>query len=505
MKKLLCLLLAGLMLIGTVGCANEGDETGDTGAVGTSAVSEAETEDPNFACDLPENLDFGGQEVMIIFKDATGRQDELVSDGSGSLVSEAVHTRNVTVEEMLKIKLVTTPSDDVVNAQKLDIEGGVGAFPIVTNGIYMAITPVMEGRYINLTPLNNIDVTKHYWAQGFNDIVTFTDEQMQFLASGPLAISMTRYMYLTIYNKELFEDHKEKDLYEVVKTGDWTLDYQYSVLTGKYIEKDGNNKPSEGDFYGFVTGDTISVDPYMVASDTHMITKDPETYTLSWNNSAVAQLTDLCTKVQKIYNDQSTYVYKTDSYDDVKRTYIINMFNEEKAMMATTLFLQMELNFEALSELAYGIAPIPKLNKEQENYQSYVQDQVSTFGISAVVGDKDEQEKMAAVLEALAYHSYNIVRPAYYETTLSQRYMQDPQSSEVLDMIYNSMYFDFSSSCSNIFTDCVVRDRLRPILSGSSNTVASSARTWQSAVSKGLANKVNKSLNKLRPSVLEGN
>ena len=43
----------------------------------------------------------------------------------------------------------------------------------------------------------------------------------------------------------------------------------------------------------------------------------------------------------------------------------------------------------------------------------------------------------------------------------------------------------FSSSCSNIFTGCVIRDNLRPILSGSNNRpVASSTRGWQRQVEK---------------------
>ena len=127
---------------------------------------------------------------------------------------------------------------------------------------------------------------------------------------------------------------------------------------------------------------------------------------------------------------------------------------------------------------------MPKFSEIQKSYYSYVQDQVTCFGISAVVGDTERQEMLAAVLEAMAYHSYKLVRPAYYETALSERYMQDPQSKEVLDMIFDTLYFDFSSSCSNIFPGCVIRDNLRPILSGKKNTVSSSTRSWQRQIDR---------------------
>ena len=127
-----------------------------------------------------------------------------------------------------------------------------------------------------------------------------------------------------------------------------------------------------------------------------------------------------------------------------------------------------------------------KFSEIQKSYYSYVQDQVSCFGISSVVGDTDRQEMLAAVLEAMAYHSYKLVRPAYYETALSERYMQDPQSKEVLDTIFDTLCFDFSSSCSNIITGCVIRDNLRPILSGTNTNISSSTRSWQRQVERAL-------------------
>jgi hypothetical protein len=284
-----------------------------------------------------------------------------------------------------------------------------------------------------------------------------------------------------------------------VKAGEWTLDYQLSIAKDHYVDKDGDAKASEGDFYGFITGDTISVDPYMVASDIHMITKDPDTGDMIYNAAAVAELSDLCDKLHLLYQNESTYVYKGATYDDVPYNYIIDHFTDGNALMVTTMFLKMETNYDALAALSYGIAPMPKFDTLQESYYSYVQDQVSCFGISAVVGDTDRQEMLAAVLEAMAYHSYKLVRPAYYETALSERYMQDPESKEVLDMIFDTLYFDFSSTCSNVFTSCVIRDNLRPILSGLNNRpVTSTTKSWQRTVEKHLVS-YNEKLESIKP------
>ena len=490
MKKLLCLLLAALMMLSMAACATGGDDPSGDESKNQGTVNEQETADPNYTCDLPSNLDYKGATIGILYADVNNKGDELVSESLGlGVVSDAVYERNLAVQEMLKVTFEYFAEDNatkVTDSMTLDIQGGQGDYPIVVNGTYMAVQPAMEGKYLNLSALENIDTSKHYWTQGYNDMVTFTDDNMQFLASGPVAISMFRFMYLTLYNKTLFNDNRIPDLYETVKEGKWTLDYQYSIAKDHYVDKDGDAKASDGDFYGFVTGDTISVDPYMVAADIHMIVKDPDTGDLMYNESALSNLTDLCDKVQLLYNNESTYVYKGATNDDVPYNYIIDHFTDGNALMITTMFLKMETNFEALAPMSYGIAPMPKFSENQKNYYSYVQDQVSCFGISSVVGDPESQEMLAAVLEAMAYHSYKLVRPAYYETALSERYMQDPQSKEVLDTIFDTLYFDFSSSCSNIFTSCVIRDQLRPILSGKKNTVASSTRSWKRSVEKAL-------------------
>ena len=490
MKKSLALLLASILLLlpllTACGQSTDGSQ-GNDGTGDTTGTIEQVTVDPNYVCDLPSDLKYGGQDVTVLYNGGNGRKDELVSEKLGNgVVADAVYERNLAVDEMLDVRLQFIEAKNMKEDMTQDIQSGAAEYEIVANATTAAVIPAMDGQYLNLNALENIDTTKHYWTQGYNEMATFTSEDIQFLASGPIAISMFRYMYLTLYNKTLFDDYKIPDLYETVKAGEWTLDYQYSIVKDHYVDKDGNSKRSEGDFYGFVTGDTVSVDPYMVASNLHMIIRDPDTGDLTYNIDAQRGLSDLCDKTQLLYNDDSVFVYKSATYDDVGLNYIINHFSDGNAMMVTTMFYAMETNFESLAAMSYGIAPMPKFDKNQKSYSSYVQDQVNCFGISAGIGNPDRQEKCAAALEAMAYHSYLLVRPAYYETALSERYMQDPQSKEVLDLIFDSLNFDFSSAWSDILGANNIRNILRTLLSGSKNTIASSTKSWQRAVQRQL-------------------
>lgn len=507
MKRMLCLVLAALMCLSTLAMVACGTTTEEPPAVeesknaSTSAEQneEQETENFDYVCDLPNDLDYGGETINFLFADRPGREDELVSEGgiNSGAISSAVYERNVTVEEQLKVALELIPNDTdtVASDLKLDYQSGTCEYDLIADGTYKAITPVIEGCYKDLNQTEYLDTSKHYWTQGYNDMVTFTSDNKQYLVTGAAAISLFRYMYLTIYNAEMFSEYKLPDLYETVSNGEWTLDYQYQIIQDIYTDDNGDSKNDEEDFHAFVTGNVISVDPYLVASDIHMIIKDPTTRDLLYNAEAVESLSNLCDKIQAIYNNESTYVYKTESYDNVGLTFIIEKFASERAMMATILFYNMETNYNEVGALSYGIAPMPKFSKEQTNYHSYVQDQVTGFGISAGVKD-DRVDMCSAVLEAIGYHSHMLVRPAYYETTLSERYMKNPESQEILDTIFDTLSFDFSSTCGNIVTSLVIRDTLRPLLSGTANKIASTTKSWERSMERNLG-RYNEQLAKL--------
>lgn len=493
MKKILCLILAALICLSAVAmsaCGTPDDEpkVSNQDTDQGQAETEPETVDMSYICELPDDLSYDGETINFLFADRPGREDELVSEGGAKVgaIGTAVYERNVMVEEQLKVTLNMIPNDTdtVANDLKLDYQSGTTEYDLVADGTYKAITPVIEGCYKDLNQTEYVDISKHYWTQGYNDMVTFTTDNKQYLVTGSAAISLFRYMYLTIYNKEMFNEYGLPDLYETVSNGGWTLDYQFQIIQDLYMDN-GDGKNDAADFHAFVTGDTISVDPYLVASDIHMIVKDPETRDLMFNTEAIVPLTELSDKIQSIYNSTNTYVYSSQLMDDVGLNYIIRKFTDELAMMATIQFYSMETNYNEVGALSYGIAPMPKFSENQQNYYSYVQDQVTGFGISA--GVKDNREAMvSAVLEAIGYHSHQLVRPAYYETTLSERYMQDPQSQEILETIFDTLYFDFSSTCGNIVASCVIRDQLRPLLSGTSNRISSSAKAWERSLKKNL-------------------
>lgn len=501
MKRLTAVLLSALMLLpalASLASCGSGQETG-SGTASANETNEEHSESETSECDLPSDLDFQKKEVNFIYVDISGKQDELVSDGSSGLISEAVYERNELVTNQLNVTLNFIPDkdDDIATKVKNDISSNLGSYDIVVNGTYKSVTPAVEGQYLDLSRVSYIDTSKSYWTQGFNDLVTFTPQKKQYVVSGDAAISMFRYVFLTLYNRTEMEAHKLPDMYETIKSGNWTLDTQLSLVQGLYQDKNNNNKKDTGDYFGFVTGNASSIDPYLVASDIHLVVKDPDTQDLVFDADALKRVSDLQEKVSALYNDPAVHYYEGGEGDWAGKTKnIINDFTAGNALMVTCLFLDMETEIESLSAMSYGIAPIPKFDTTQEQYCSYVQDQVSCFGISAGVKDADRVSMLGAVLESLAYNSSKTIPHAYYNTNLSLKFMQNPQSTEILDLIFDTIQFDFSSTCSNMFGRLVLRDQLRPLLCSPTNRVSSSTRRWSDTMGNILKD-INSKINNL--------
>jgi hypothetical protein len=299
---------------------------------------------------------------------------------------------------------------------------------------------------------------------------------------------MFRLTYFTSFNNELCAERRLPSLYDVVESGEWTLDYQYALVSNAYVDRDGDGTVNERDFYGYVTSRFQSQDAHLVASGIRVAVRD-EHGDWEFNSEKLESLAEMVELVCALNTSPGTYM---EPNDGIGVYHVIDKFARQEALMATTIFLSLERRIESLAEITYGIVPMPKLTREQPDYYTFVQDQVSSFGISAAIGTESRQSVLGAVMEAIAYHSNQLVRPAYYDTALSLRFMQDPKSREMLDIMFETLSFDlgYYIGLGNVRTD------MRSILPGSNPAVASKFKAWEKQAKNELK-KYEQSLNQL--------
>jgi hypothetical protein len=131
----------------------------------------------------------------------------------------------------------------------------------------------------------------------------------------------------------------------------------------------------------------------------------------------------------------------------------LSMFQENRAlfywmrMRVVEFFRGMESNF--------GIIPLPKYDEAQANYHSVVNPYTGV--LLGVPKSAEDLERASIILEALAAEGRHTLQPAYYDITLQRKYTRDDESSDMLDIIFNSRVYDIAGiyAFNNIWIDFI--------------------------------------------------
>ena len=99
--------------------------------------------------------------------------------------------------------------------------------------------------------------------------------------------------------------------------------------------------------------------------------------------------------------------------------------------------------------------PLPKYDESQANYYSVVNPYTGV--LLGVPKTAQDLERTSVILEAMAAESRYTIQPAYYETVLQRKFTRDEESSEMLDIIFNSRVYDIGSvyAFGNVFLDFI--------------------------------------------------
>lgn len=515
--RVLSLLLALTMLLGILcACADGGgtastesdtirDSDSDTDAPDEDSDAEVEDgSDETPACELPE-LDLGGEEYVFLTQYREGwTSGELTVEGlDGDPVNDAVFTRNQVVETQLHVTICnraeyTDDPEKVANKLVSSVKTGVHEYDVVAAPMYTMTGVSLDGNFRNLRKATYLDLEKPWWTQGLNEALEYKD--MQFIAAGSALLSLYRFSFATMFNKNMFDNVGIPYLYENVRDKTWTLDYQNSIIETFYSDNGNGEQDKTGDVYGFVSNDNISADPYWSSCNMTILSRDESgSYTL--DGFDIQKLASVTEKVLELYygHDKASYNFKYRSYD-AEQDDIRDMFANGYAAMATLRIMALESgSMQNMSQL-YGVVPMPKYDEAQENYGTMVHDVFTTLGIPAT-STGTRFDNTGALLEALAYQGHTIVRPAYYEVALRTKLVTDPDSSEMLDILFESIRIDPGILYS--VTMAGFHDTFRTLIKTNDSTVASTFKAKTKEAEKVLGKKIVSKLNKLAKQEVE--
>ncbi len=479
--RLMSLLLACLMVVSVFTACGVTDDP-NPGNDGSNAVTEAVTSPADVALEaLRGEVDWGGKDFGILYVNEFGYTEEVEAEpesqdqtGSG-VINDAVFERNTLFEEYcnLKFVLIPVPNTSVNGRVQGEVQTATGDFQLITmttDGTAGVATSGFLYNYIDL----GIDYDQEWWDAGTLD---FALDGKVFFMDGPFNIVDDDVTFVMMFNKQLREEYKIANPYDTVKQGDWTLEYFNSIIS-QLATENGDGKWDDKDTYGFSTPSSIGNTFFYGAGLKYVEnSRDMVEPKLVLDDKMEQALNVLDISRSIVHDNNSSYVARQG--DEVLARDIFvdgrSLFYCEAASYLRALNANMTRE--------YGVIPIPKYNKEQANYTTWRHGIGSTLSIPTSVA-KGDMELFAGVLETYTLLSQKFVRPAYYDTMLTTRNVQDVESSEMLDLIFLNRTYDMAIyftqlGFSSLFSDAV---------SSSGNNFSSSYKASSKRFDKQIAN-----------------
>ena len=444
LMKLLCLSLAALMLLTCfVACADETDDPKDPS--NTTASNEETADEVQAALDELGEIDWGGDDFTILymasFKGEVYAENGIVDKegGSSQVINDAVYERNSLFEDRCNLvyKTIEKEAAAVITSVQNEASAPTGDFQMVDTRLGETSTLATSGYLYDFYELG-VDLDQEWWDSGTAEFVLAGGV---YFMSGSLNYGDDNVTYVLIFNKDMQKTYSNTvpDPYKTARDGEWTLEYFNNVIQGISADN-GDGKWNELDTYGFINtweyGNT-----FFIGSDLRYInnTDDEGEITLFLTDRAqMEKALDVLELSQAIYhNNNASYMSPPGSEGLGQTAFKENrgLFYGEVVNHLTPLTQEMEGEF--------GILPVPKYDKAQQFYRTWTHASGSTFSVTSAIPEA-KAETMGILLEAYAVLSHQILKPAYYDTMLKSRGVQDAESAEILDLIFQNRVYDLA-------------------------------------------------------------
>lgn len=457
-KSLTALLLAAIILSAFTACGSaDGKTAAEQTTVNGQSISEteAETTAPSPYAEM-ESKDFEGKVFTIL--DANYHKDLHVNIPGDTITGDAVNdmmlNRDLALEERFNISIEYVSEDGSgLNKMKKAVLAGDDAYSLVISQMISGLSDSATADVLyNMCALPYVSLGEAWWSPLMADALNIGGKQ--YYTATDIAPSVYQSPCCMFLNLKLYDDLSiDTDIYQLVLDGKWTFEQLESIT--KDLDKDLNGDgvlDLNNDFYGIgMQPTTETVGAFISGADISLCTKSEDGTNLIFD--AIDNNTTLST-VDKIMKIARNIEFK-DINDVINIT-----FKSDRA-----LFLQHKLETAAVHlrdmESDYLILPDPKNDEAQEHYISFVSGYVSGFvGIPATV----EPEFTGFIAESLARYSYEYIRPLAYDIVYKEKLTRDPRSAEVLDILFDNLYIDFTAvynfgSVNDAFNDIIFKDK----------------------------------------------
>ena len=462
-KNLLCLLLALLLCTLCFAACNKQDDppvTDDDDEETTEGSDNATHDENGYELDsLPDSLDFGNTEVNILAWFATLDEFCFTEEIGVGVIAEAQYNQLDRVEDRLNIgisfnQIAGRQEDEATYLQEMENSNLSGdPYDIVSAYSGIGAVAATRGLLKNLSTKEYINFEKPWWPEDLQNSVAVGGNL--YFASGDISPNVIYGLFSTIANMDLWENYYGTEygttyLYELVDQKKWTLDTMMGFSKGLYIDLDNNGK-TDGDQYGFVFSNTVSIDAFLQGSGIDITSRTSSGKIVMADSFFGEQMIDVVAKLGEFYKEE--YVTVSDDYAGI--------FPDGRALFMDAK-IEVCITKLADTDITYAALPMPLYDENQKNYVTTMNHNFSVFGILTQVSTADT-ECASATLEALASEAYRSVSPAIFEKAFRLRYSADADVSRMYQYVRDGLKFDmgrlyrlnFNNVPDTLFRNCV--------------------------------------------------
>ncbi len=447
--KSTAIFLAGTIL--TTGFAASCGTAGTSSETTTAQnVTDTTAEPVKDAFESLRGIDLGNETVNILCRDddsAWAYNNEIgISEQTGDIVNDAIYKRNDRVSELLNVTLKTETVDaswanqkQVLELIRSSVMSGDNLYDLIVIPQVYGASLALEGNLHNMLEIPHIDISQPYWNELSIDANTVNDRC--YLLSGDIGLSTTTMIFATYFNKRLAEDLNIGNVYDIVRNGEWTCEKVIELSAIAASDVNGNNEfELDVDRYGYAANQT---NEFLSAFDIQLTKKENGVPVLDMNTQKLADAVEWSNK----FYYESTGVAPLDK-SSTSADVTLDMFTGGRLLFYTS-YLGRANQLRSMED-DFGVIPVFKWDKAQENYISHLNGAVSGFGIPITC---EKTDAVGAVMEALAIDGRETVMPAYYDGALSNKYLRDNESVEMIELMREHIYFGFYLAYGNYFNN----------------------------------------------------
>ncbi len=449
--SILIILLAIVPLMVSCGGGN-GKDTDTTSGKDTTTALPSDTTDPVTTVDesklsIKEKFgqkNFDGTSISFLTGGDTGWWVNYDIEGpveSGETLSEALYRRNSEIDEAFNCVIIHDRM--TFSAATAAIKKDVAAEDNIYDSYFVVgphIPQMVTGDLAaNLNDIDGFDFENDvWWNDSPNKALNFGGKQRLF-AMGDMNIMAWKATACLMYNLTLGNQLGIENLYDVVKSGKWTVDKWIKLIRENTLDLENDGKLNyDRDRYGLICGNQLFEYSMNAMGETFAAYDEeqwPVVFTLTERSTqALEKLTELFSKENTLNVHDRTY---SDGQALTGKSGI--MFSEGRFLFfAETICGSFQL-WDMQDN--YGFLPFPKFDENQDDYASSIQ----SSRHSVVMIPRTSVARLnetVAVINAMGFKNHYEIKSVFFDAVFGTRSVRDPESYEMLDIILRERTFD---------------------------------------------------------------